>query len=263
MPLPSRLVMILVLGCLAFHPSGAARGQEGPTRPTVSSATLQAVKDQVVILRMQDGTEVTCRVLQVAGERVVVARLPGNDVVELPIMAVFSVRLLSAGVPLAVAPVGREEEALARARTPGKPRHLALNLGVAPALNIDVDVGLFHGFLNGSLVFPIATQGQWLAFSAGLGIGIPVSPRQPNLKLDIFAMVAPMRLDKDTWVGIGVGLGLHYTWNNGLTLGFTVPILGYAVHAGGSQYTSSGDGAAYFYLAGATGLPLGFIGYRF
>ena len=104
----------------------------------------------------------------------------------MPRASVVRVRLLAAA-PLPAPAVDHEEPEL-----PAKPernRYLAVNLSVAPGFDLDLDAGLFHGFANLGIILPLATNGNIVPFSLGLGIGIPVSRSAPRLKLDLFAHV--------------------------------------------------------------------------
>jgi hypothetical protein len=165
-------------------------------------------------------------------------------------------------------------EASIAATAPPRQRHLGINLSLAPGVDVDLDYGLFHGFIAGSLVMPAATDGGLYGFSTGLGLGIPVAPHNPRLRLDVFAHFNVMHFGSTCFncgsmasqmtYGFGLGLGLHYTWDNGLTLGFTTPVLGYSVTPGtGGSDSYGGARVANYYLSSAIGMPLGFIGYRF
>lgn len=155
-------------------------------------------------------------------------------------------------------------------------RHVGLNLGIIPSFDLDLDVGLFHGFANLGLVMPMVSKGGLVPFSLGLGVGIPAVVRSaPNLKLDLFVLVNVMGdagsrnsdvgWGSGNWISLGVGLGLHHTWDNGFTLGFTVPIVGYDfdVERAGSLYANVGSyGLSRFYSSSAQAMPLVFLGYR-
>lgn len=274
-------LVAVIVGVCAVSAARPAPAQEAPA---VSPAVLQALKDRMVILRLRDGREVFGRVLG-TGETVVMATVDGT-VFELPAGTIVAARLAPAPAPLPPPTIAPEQpraargdedtEALRAPRRPERPRYVGVTFGLAPSVNIDVDYGLFHGFATGSLVFPMATSGQLLPFSVGAGFGVPVSSKRPNLKLDLFFMVAPIAGYSPSGGGggllaAGVGLGMHYTWDNGLTMGFTAPILGYSTPIdctpdptyGYGCTNESGSAVGMFYLAGAMALPLGFLGYRF
>ena len=99
---------------------------------------------------------------------------------------------------------------------------------------------------------------------------------QASLKLDVVAYLAPFSHRESSYydyttgntssgyrtsLAAGLGVGLHYTWSTGFTLGFTAPILGYAWAIG--TVNTSYTGVVGFFLASAVGLPLGYLGYRF
>jgi hypothetical protein len=239
-------------------------------RPAVPDASLRAVAGREVALRLREGGERSGRLLAFEADTVTIAAANG-EVVSLPRADVIGLRL-----PSVPAPVLAPAVVAALAAPPPEPsrhRHLGISLGIPPGVDIDLDYSLFHGFLAASLVFPLASNGNWYGFSLGLGLGIPVARSLPNFRFDVFAHLNVMVEDSggcfncsggttQVTIGFGGGIGFHYTWNNGLTLGFTTPILGYSVTTGKSN-SSTGEGAANYYLSSAVTMPLGFIGYRF
>jgi hypothetical protein len=101
--------------------------------------------------------------------------------------------------------------------------------------------------------------------SFGAGVSFPLGR---GWKFDVFAYYAPNRVDNgsngnEEWIhAAGVGVGVHYTMENGFTVGFKAPILGYSADVGTVGSTSTGAGVGNYYLASACGLPLFFLGYR-
>jgi hypothetical protein len=256
---------------LALSLPVAAVAQEAPGEPppaaadpgAVPDAVYRAVKDRIVAIRTRAGIEVVGRLLAEEAQTVTLAAVPTGEVVVLAKVDVAGVRLVEPVAP----PPAPAAVAAAPAPEPPLNRHFGLLLGLAPALNIDLDYGLFYGFANASLVLPIASGGDLAGFSVGVGTNFNVSAHHPGLKLEVFAYTSPARLGSDEWVyGFGVGIGLHYTFRSGFSIGFKAPILGYSVNSRRSSYSSSsssGEAVAEFYLSSAMGLPIFSLGYRF
>jgi hypothetical protein len=141
-------------------------------------------------------------------------------------------------------------------------RHFAINLGIPPGIALDLDYGYLYIFGDVSIVFPAATDGEWVPMSWGAGVNFPPASNK-RWKLEIFAQYSPMRTSSnEDWMhGFGVGLGVHYTADSGLTFGFKTPIFGYAVVSSG--FESSGEAVAMYYFASGVGLPIASLGYRF
>lgn len=258
-------------------PPPLASPEADAAQTLLPDALFRSLGDRVVALRLTSGGEVVGRVLGVEPTLLVVSTSPGNQVITLPRATVAEVRLMAAA-PTFPPPIYVNRDGEPVLQPAPRQRHVGLNLSAAPGFLLDLDYGRFRAFANLGIVLPLATNGALVPFSLGLGGGIPVSARNPGLKLDLFAFFSVIgdayhktTSYNDTLVSFGAGLGLHNTWRNGLTLGFTVPVLGYSVftaqsNTGSSSSSSSSKtstGIAYFYLAGVESLPIGFIGYRF
>lgn len=142
---------------------------------------------------------------------------------------------------------------------PASARHVGLHFGAAPSVMLDGEWRYLYAFANASLAFPTSIGA--IAFSGGLGASFPFTPKK-SWRFDVFAYAAPLKYLKPydaPAVGLGLGVGIHCTFDSGFTLGFKVPIAGYAVGPG-----LRGDaGVAAFYYSSALGLPLFDFGYRF
>ena len=200
--------------------------------PGIPDASFRAVGSRAVIVCTRDGGELTGQILSVEPASVSLALLPSRQVVTVARAEVVGLRLLTTpDMPPLLAPALVEQPL----KPPLKPRHVSIGLGIAPGLNVNADVGMFYGFVNASLVFPAATDGNLAAFSIGAGLNFPLA-KGSNWKFEVFPYLAPARLDSDGWVvGLGVGVGVHYTNPSGFTIGFKVPILGYSFGGGGIQ----------------------------
>ena len=149
-------------------------------------------------------------------------------------------------------------------------RKFGLNLGLPPGLMVDVDAGLFRAYFSGSVVFPAALEGKLWGFSSGLGVGIPVLPSEPRLKVDVLAHANVMGIESACSacnfptvhvLGFGVAVGVHTTLDSGFTTGLTVPVIGYSVAPNHKGTPNAFVG--HYYLSSAVSMPLLFIGYRF
>lgn len=280
-----RLLALFVGATLCTH-SGIATAQESnppampppvavvmPTGP--SDLELRAVGERPVSLRMSDGSDLPCQILAMDPATLVVRLTSSGQVVSVPRAAIIHLLLRDGTRTMGTA---SDEDHRELPQPPLRRRYFGISLSIAPGVLLDFDYGLFRAFANVGVVLPLATEGELVPFSVGAGVGIPLSKRRPSLKLDVFGYLATMTdttasryyigsgsstRNSVTDLGFGVGIGLHYTWNNGFTLGATVPIFGYSTRVGDSSQQSISQRTAYFYLASATSLPLFFLGYRF
>jgi hypothetical protein len=210
--------------------------------PSVPEVVLRAVGDRPVRLRRRDRTETVGRILTVDGNSVVVA---GPTVVAVPRGEIVEVALV--------------EEA-PRPEPPARARHFAIAASIAPGMHFDVDYKLFYAFFNFDFVMPAVYAGKFIAFAAGGGVNFALGKRS-GWKMEAFALVAPLEFNRDWWVGLGAGIGFHYTGRSGFTAGFKIPVVGYTVTT--DPFTQPVQRFAYFYLAAAAGLPMISVGYRF
>jgi hypothetical protein len=233
-----------------------------PSAYAVPDATLRAVKDQTVTVCLRNGAALRARIVAFEASTLTVALSLSGSVVTIDRTEVTDVRL-----PLAIPPPPPPAVSVA-APAPGRQRHFGLQFSGAPGIMLDVDYKLFYGFANFPFVYPATTGGGLLPMSFGLGVNFPVA-RGSRWKMEVYGFVAPLRIELDggeddggpsnPWsVAIGVGIGVHYTFPSGFSLGLKSPVLGWATNAG-----SIGNAMAAFYLSSAMGLPLLSMGYRF
>jgi hypothetical protein len=224
-----------------------------PAPPPVPDATLSALRGRVLSVTQRSGACFVGQVLGFDAASVTLALVPSRAIVTIP-------RGDIAGLQLAEAPATTSAPDLSLPPPPPivHNRHFGLQLGLAPAVTLDVEAGHFYGFLSADVVLPMADT-SLLGFSGGAGATFALSARS-RWNIDIFAHLDVARLT-DYDVGGGVGLGFHYTANNGFTLGFKIPILGYS-SVGGSNSTSA-DSVALYYLGAVMSLPVISLGYRF
>lgn len=152
-----------------------------------------------------------------------------------------------------------------------KQRFVGVQFSLLGTVAVDVDYERFHAFVSTNLLFPILTAGgsnTWLTGAAGAGLSWRLGDTG-RWRLDVFGHVAPLRTTSYyTYLGVGVGAGFHYTARSGFTLGFTMPIVGFAQRFGTSTYGYDAsfrynDSVAYYYFAGISGMPIVTMGYRF
>jgi len=265
------LVPLLSVGVAAAQEPRAALDDE-PTPPArvaptvvIPDAAYRALEHRSVLVRQRSGAELCGELLAHDASWITLATAPYRDIVVVAKADVVLLRLVEMPDPAGAAPsaAATAPAATATRAAPTRTRQFGLNLGLSPALDLDYESGLFYGFLNGSLVFPMATHGDWLAFAAGAGVSFPDS-KSSAWRFEIFAHFTPLRLTNDWYLGLGVGIGLHYTFHSGFALGFKAPILGYAVTVSSNgNGGSAGQSVAMYYLGGAMGLPIISLGYRF
>jgi hypothetical protein len=211
-----------------------------------------ALRGHVLSVTQRSGACLVGQLLGFDAASVTLALVPSRSIVTIP-------RGEIAGLQLAEAPA---TTAAPDSSPPPPPfvhnRHFGLQLGLAPAVTLDVEAGHFYGFLSADVVLPMADT-SLLGFSGGAGATFALSPRS-HWNIDVFAHLDVARLG-DFAVGGGVGLGFHYTASNGFTLGFKIPILGYSSTAGSDG--NSANSVAYYYLGAVMSLPVVSLGYRF
>jgi hypothetical protein len=144
----------------------------------------------------------------------------------------------------------------------------ALNVGL---FGVDVHRGHFYGFLSGNVGVPILTNGSFGAFALGAGYAMKLTESEGSgWFMDFFGEVNPgwqqtydyttfSNYTNQPFCGVGVGLGFRYLHKSGLTLGFKIPIVGFAINGGSSGAASAGT----YYLANLVALPIVSIGIRF
>ena len=251
--------------CLTLPTLARAQSQPAPGAATVMAlpdVVWRAVVGRLGALQMTDGSELKARIVSFTSELLIVSVDPSAPVVTVPRASVTGVRLLL------VPPLPARDPA---AEPPRRQRHVGLNLSIAPGFDLDLDAGWFHGFANLGITLPMGTNGGIIPVALGLGAGIPLS-RDRALRLDLFAHLNVIgKVLPSTYLGFGnrvafgAGLGLHYTWRHGLTMGFTLPIMGYAIDVTPSSAPDSASnpqGVGSYFLSSFEALPLGFIGYR-
>lgn len=265
--------LVLTHGALAQQPAAPTEAAATASSSRVADVTLRAVKDRRVRLSLDGGKEATGKLLAFEGDTITLAFDDGSVVT----VARAQVAGLKVDEPVAppVAPVKLtspvEERAgeTQEAAPPPRPRYFGAHLGMAPGVAFDLDYSYFHAFTSFAWLFPLVSSGQLVAFTVGLGASFPFSD---HWRFDIFAHVAPLFWrgynssglvsGYDPFVGVGGGIGLHYTAPNGFSIGVKLPVIGAAAgNYGGS--TGVGQSAGFYYLASAMSLPVFSVGYRF
>jgi hypothetical protein len=229
-------------------------------RDAIADASLRAVLNREVRLDVAEGF-MHGKLLAFEDDTVTIAIAATREVITIDRDRVVRV--------IAIDPATKD---LARAiAVPDKRRFVGVQFSLLGTVAVDVDYKNFHAFASTNLLFPILTaggSGTWLTGAVGAGASWPLGDTG-RWRLDVFGHVAPLRTTSYyTYLGVGVGAGFHYTARSGFTLGFTLPIVGFASRFGTSTYGYDAsfrynDSVAYYYFAGISGMPIVTMGYRF
>jgi len=252
-------------------PISAPPTSVAPAEPVVPDVALQAMRGRPVELSLADGRTAAGELSAFDAQAIVLVGA-GGAVFTVPRGNVVGLRLLTA--PPAMAPVARVEEVKS---APVIDRHLGVHFGFGPGIAaFDVDYRPFYLFASATLGLPLFTDGHDGAVMLGIG-GTFRIVRSSAWQFDIFAHATVAWLEQSNcssdafgnftcnsgsqpFGAIGVGAGFHYTFANGFTVGFKVPVIG-AAFAG--PVHNSGDMGAYYYLSAVMSLPIVSFGYRF
>lgn len=241
-PGAARLFAVIVLA-IAAH---------AHAEPAIPDASLHAVRNLPVRFE-GDGTIVEGRLLAFDDDSVTIARATTNQVVTLPRAGLARVSLTDGVV------------------APPRRRIVGVQMSLLGTLAVDADYGKLRGFASTSLLLPVVTASgtnTWWAGAIGGGVTFPLGDSR-RWRIDAFAQVMPLRMTSwYTYVGFGLGAGVHYTAPSGFTFGATLPVVGWSTRLGSSPYGYDAsfrynDSLGYYYFAGVTGMPLLTMGYRF
>ena len=228
----------------------------------VPDPLFHAVINRRVTLAMRPGGEIRCYLLGEEGDTLVCGSIPGGEVLLINKGDVAAVRIDLAA--LDARPVrdgdGGNYERSAELEVPGKERHFGIHIGLSPALTIDYEHSYFYGFGSFNLVWPLLSVGESrlsVAMAFGAGVTFRASTRW---KFDVFLAVTPNRFFQSRWdIGVGAGIGMHYTFPSGMSLGFKVPVIGYSF----ATRSTSDSRFGIYYLSTGLGYPFFTLGYRF
>jgi hypothetical protein len=244
-----RLVVAAVVTAVAIAPAWA----DG-----VPDASLGAVKDRGVRLELDDHHTVEGRLLAFDAATVTLDAAGTHEVLTLQRAHVVRLILVEVSPPaMQVVPAIEPH------------RLWGVHFGLPGALLVDVDYRYWHAFASTNVLLPILTasgEHTWYAAAVGGGVSIHLSRRW---KVDAFAEVMPLRYTSFyTYLSAGLGVGVHHTAASGVSVGITLPVVGFAARLGSSPYGYDApfrynDSVGYFYLAGFSTMPLLTIGYRF
>jgi hypothetical protein len=213
--------------------------------PPVGEDELRSAIGSRVVARQRDGSEVGGKLLSIGGEALTIA---GDDSI------------------VRTVPRGQLRSLRHRALR----RKFGLELGMLPGVMADVDVGFFRAYVSSSFFFPAITSGNIWGVSTGAGVGIPILPSAPALKIDVLGHLNLMGVGSSCSAcgyptahtfAMGLAIGVHTTLDSGFTLGVTIPVIGYSATPGyhGSTNTSVG----YYFISSAVSMAIGYMGYRF
>jgi hypothetical protein len=248
----NRLLVAAVVAAVAAAPAWA---------DAVPDASFAAVADGVVRVELDDHHTIEGRLIDYNAATVSLATTGTNEVVTVQrahVAKLFLVEEAPRGVAFQLAAPAIEPHRL-----------WGVHFGLPGTLLVDVDYRYWHAFASPNVLLPILTasgEHTWYAAAVGGGVSIHLSRRW---KVDAFAEVMPLRYTSFyTYLAGGLGVGVHHTAASGLSVGFSLPVVGFAARLGSSPYGYDApfrynDSVGYFYLAGFSTMPLLTIGYRF
>jgi hypothetical protein len=240
-------------------PAAAAPAVAAPAvEPPASDAALRAVGYRRIAFTLRDGRTLVADVLGHDEVTITVARADGGAVTTLARADVVGMRLAEPSIPPASLEVRCVTPA---AEPPAPPRHFGLQLGLAPSVMLDYQRGRVYVFANADFALPLASDGQLVALSTGIGPSFPISRSWHFSPMVFFA--STNLYGNWSLVG-GFALGLEYTRPNGFTLGFMVPVIGYSgvVASSRPEYALGLGSFAAFYLGSLMALPVFSFGVR-
>jgi hypothetical protein len=144
-------------------------------------------------------------------------------------------------------------------------------IGFGPGIiGFNADINNVNIFASGSLILPIASEGDYFAFSIGAGKLIKLGSR--GWKFNVFSHAsvflydeynsgkkAQLENNKVFTTSIGIGVGFQYTTRNGILFSFKVPIVGYSF----DRTQEFGDGVSFYYAYSGASLPVIVFGKSF
>ncbi|HEY1960213.1 MAG TPA: hypothetical protein VGH28_31605 [Polyangiaceae bacterium] len=213
--------------------------------PPIDENALRAAMGARVVVRLRDGREISGKLLAFTPE---VLTLVGDDTI--------------------VRTVPRGELRALRHRALG--RKFGIELGMLPGIMADADIGLFRAYVSGAFFFPAVTSGNIWGFSAGAGVGIPISPSTPALKIDVLAHANLLGVGSSCsvcgyptahTVAVGLAVGVHTTLDSGFTIGVMVPVIGWS--ATPDYHGTTNTAVSYYFISSGVSMAIGYMGYRF
>jgi len=240
----------------------------GFTADTITLDGTTVPRADVVALRLVSAAPVDEDTLRGAVGSRVVLRLRDGSRVDGKLLAFTSETVTLAGDDSIVRSVPRAQVRALRHRA--LRRKFGLELGLLPGVMADVDVGLFRAYVSGSIFFPAVMSGNIWGFSTGAGVGIPILPSTPALKIDVLAHFNVMGVASSCSVcdyptahtfALGLAVGIHTTLDSGFTLGVMLPVIGWS--ATPNYHGTTDTAVSYYFISSAVSMALGYMGYRF
>lgn len=240
----------------AAQPQPTYGGAVAPAAPVFPDGTLQVLRGRMLSVTTRGGNVIVGEILGFDAYTITLAMAPSRAIVAVGRGDIAAIQLIDA----------QPTPNLTLAPPPPMPkRYFGLQLGLAPSLMLDLQVGHFYAFFNADFVLPTADNTLY-GFALGGGVTFALGARS-HWSMNIFAHLDFARLsDTDGLiVGGGAGFGFNYTANNGFTLGFKVPIFGYSGLANHNPDADNSSAAALagYYLTALMSLPIVHLGYRF
>jgi len=263
----------LTVALVAWSSSAAAEDVDGgaPARPALPAgpvagalpdASFFAMLDRDVDVETSDGARYAGRLVRVDVHTITLVVDKTRDVVTLHRAVITRLRAGEAPAPAPPPPGSTPPSAPAPPPEPEAERNLGVFFNVAPGVSADVEYGRFYGFASWDILPLIVTADEKPVLAGALGAGLTLQAFPGSRwRFDLYGMVAPLVVPKETsWVGIGAGIGLHYTFASGFAVGAKLPAFGLAWS---NKSYKLGESFALFYGAGMAGLPVLSVGYRF
>jgi hypothetical protein len=229
----------------ASVPRGDVVTMQLVSAPPVGEDELRAAVGSRVVAKLRDGSETGGKLLSVTHDALTIV---GDDKI--------------------VRTVSRAQLKALRHRA--LRRKFGLELGMLPGVMADVDVGLFRAYVSTSFFFPAVTSGNIWGISTGAGVGIPILPSSPALKIDVLAHMNVMGVGSSCSTcgyptahtfAVGAAVGVHSTLDSGFTLGVMIPVIGYS--ATPNYHGTTNTAVGYYFISSAVTMAIGYMGYRF
>lgn len=223
---------------------------------SVPESTWKAVVDQNVILEMNDAQIISCRVIDYDGSTVTISKKDGY-VESVDADKVNRIRIDNEQlIQIRDKPVNRSFK---------KEKTWGPFIGFGPGIiGINADINDLNLFASGSLIFPIASEGEYFAFSIGAGKLIKIGNR--GWKFNMFSNLSYFSMNvnecyysgyydcddyRENDFALGVGIGFQYITQKGILFSFKLPVLGYTF--GNGDY--GGFGVLTYYPFSGASLP--------
>lgn len=153
---------------------------------------------------------------------------------------------------------------------PRQPRYFGIMAGVNIGLfAVDLHVSHFYMYAGAGMGVTLLSNMRFGAFTGGAGYALQIARfRTADWFMDMMVMggggwqdvLYPTAYVRYGYGAVGLGIGFRYEHASGFSLGFKIPLFGYAF---GNHVRNSATGVGLYYLNALAGLPIVSLGYRF